>query len=48
MRYGTIVNAYIKIMHPNPEKYSYIPVEDSLYNGLRKIAGGIKDLSVVK
>ena len=43
-----VFDAYIKLVHPNPEKYSYMLVQDSLYNGIRKIASGIKDLSVIK
>jgi phosphonate transport system substrate-binding protein len=37
--------AYIKLYYTHPEKLSYMPVQDSLYNGLRKIAKGIKDLN---
>lgn len=40
--------AYIKLLHDHPEKYSYMTVDDSMYNGIRKVASGIKDLSVVK
>jgi phosphonate transport system substrate-binding protein len=40
--------AYMKLHQAHPEKLSYMTVQDSMYNGLRKIAGGIKDLSVIK
>ena len=36
---------YAKLYYPHPEKLSYMPVQDSMYNGLRKIAKGIKDLN---
>jgi phosphonate transport system substrate-binding protein len=36
---------YVKLYYPHPEKLSYMPVQDSMYNGLRKIAKGIKDLN---
>ena len=39
--------AYLKLYHPNYKKLSYIPVQDSLYNGLRKIARGIKNLNMM-
>jgi phosphonate transport system substrate-binding protein len=38
--------AYIKLYHPKLNGLSYMTVQDSMYNGLRKIAGGIKDLNV--
>lgn len=38
--------AYIRLYHPNLKGLSYIAVDDSMYNGLRKIARGIKDLNV--
>jgi phosphonate transport system substrate-binding protein len=37
--------AYVKLYYTHPEKLSYMPVQDSMYNGLRKIAKGIKDLN---
>ena len=37
------LSAYIK----NPEHMSFMPVDDSMYNGLRKIASGIKNLALV-
>jgi phosphonate transport system substrate-binding protein len=43
-----VFNAYIKLYYDHPEQYSYLAVQDSMYNGIRKIAGGIKDLSVIK
>jgi phosphonate transport system substrate-binding protein len=39
--------AYMKILHDHPEKYAYMTVQDSMYNGIRKIAKGIKDLNTV-
>jgi phosphonate transport system substrate-binding protein len=36
---------YVKLYYSHPEKLSYMPVQDSMYNGLRKIAKGIKDLN---
>jgi len=39
--------AYIKLYHPKLNGLSYMTVDDSMYNGLRKIARGIKDLSLV-
>jgi phosphonate transport system substrate-binding protein len=38
--------AYVKLYYPHPEKLSYVPVSDTLYNGLRKIAKSIKDLNI--
>lgn len=37
---------YVKLYYTHPEKLSYMPVQDSMYNGLRKIAKGIKDINV--
>ncbi|QEM08983.1 phosphate/phosphite/phosphonate ABC transporter substrate-binding protein [Mucilaginibacter rubeus] len=39
---------YMKLLHSQPERYSYMTVQDSMYNGIRAIASGIKDLNVVK
>lgn len=39
---------YMKLLHAQPERYSYMTVQDSMYNGIRAIASGIKDLSVIK
>ena len=36
---------YIKLYLTHPERLSYMTVQDSMYNGLRKIASGIKDLN---
>ena len=41
-----IFAAYVKIYHPKLNGLSYMTVQDSMYNGLRRIAGGIKDLNV--
>jgi phosphonate transport system substrate-binding protein len=38
--------AYVKLYYSHPEKLSYMSVQDSMYNGLRKIAKGIKDLNM--
>jgi phosphonate transport system substrate-binding protein len=38
--------AYVKLYYAHTEKLSYMTVQDSMYNGLRKIARGIKDLNV--
>lgn len=43
-----IFQAYMKLTRTGTEKLSYMTVQDSSYNGLRKIAAGIKDLSVIK
>ena len=40
--------SYIKTFKADPKNLSYVPIEDSMYNGLRKIANGIKDLSEIK
>ena len=40
--------AYIKLYHPKLDGLSYMSVQDSMYNGLRKIARGIKDLNVAQ
>lgn len=40
--------SYIKTFKADPKNLSYVPIEDSMYNGLRKIAQGIKDLSEIK
>jgi phosphonate transport system substrate-binding protein len=42
-----VFRAYMGMLHEHPEKYSYMTVQDSMYNGIRKIARGIKDLSIV-
>jgi len=38
--------AYVKLYYTHAEKFSYMTVQDSMYNGLRKIARGMKDLNV--
>jgi len=43
-----LFRAYVSLYHTNAEKLSYMTVQDSMYNGIRKIASGIKDLSIVK
>ena len=40
--------AYIKLYHPKLNGLSYMTVDDSMYNGLRKIAHGIKDINVAQ
>lgn len=40
--------AYIKLYHPKLDGLSYMPVQDSMYNGLRKVARGIKDLNIAQ
>jgi len=42
----SVFAAYIKLYYPHPEKLSYMPVSDTLYNGLRKIAKSMKDLNI--
>ncbi|HEY9001716.1 MAG TPA: phosphate/phosphite/phosphonate ABC transporter substrate-binding protein [Mucilaginibacter sp.] len=39
-----LLQNYIKIFMKDSQKRSYIVAQDSMYNGLRSIAGGIKDL----
>lgn len=39
---------YMKLLHSQPESYSYMTVQDSMYNGIRAIASGIKDLNVIR
>ena len=38
--------SYIKLYYSHPETMSYIPVDDSLYNGIRAIAASVKDLKL--
>jgi phosphonate transport system substrate-binding protein len=40
--------SYIKIFYADANKMAYFPVNDSLYNGIRKIASGIKDINLFK
>ena len=37
---------YTRLYFPNTKKMSYIPIEDSIYNGLRTIAGKIKQFKI--
>ncbi|MFC0512784.1 phosphate/phosphite/phosphonate ABC transporter substrate-binding protein [Mucilaginibacter angelicae] len=39
---------YVLLYWPNPRVMAYVPVQDSMYNQLRKIAGSIKDLKFNK
>lgn len=39
---------YTKLYFPNTRNMSYIPIQDSMYNGLRTIAGGIKQFKISK
>jgi phosphonate transport system substrate-binding protein len=43
-----VFNAYIGTFHKNPKDLSYIPIDDSLYNGIRKIANSVKDVALLK
>lgn len=43
-----VFNAYIGTFHKNPKELSYIPINDSLYNGIRKIANSVKDVALLK
>ncbi len=40
--------SYMKLFHDHAEKFTYMTVQDSMYDGVRKVAKGIKDLSVIK
>jgi phosphonate transport system substrate-binding protein len=42
----SVFASYVKLYYTHSEKLSYMMVQDSMYNGLRKIASGIKDLTV--
>jgi phosphonate transport system substrate-binding protein len=37
---------YVQLYYPTPRQMAYVMVQDSAYNGLRKIAGNIKDLKL--
>jgi phosphonate transport system substrate-binding protein len=39
---------YTRLYFPNTKNMSYIPIQDSMYNGIRKIAGGIKQFKISK
>jgi len=43
-----VFNAYVKLFHKNAEELSYIPIDDSLYTGVRNIANQIKDVELLK
>jgi len=43
-----VFGGYIKLYHPKLTGLSYMTVDDSMYNGLRKIARGIKDLNIAQ
>jgi phosphonate transport system substrate-binding protein len=43
-----VLEAYLKLFRLNPRNLSYMPANDTMYNGIRKIANGIDDLSSVK
>jgi phosphonate transport system substrate-binding protein len=45
---STVFNAYISLYHTNANELSYMPTYDSLYNGVRAIANGIKDIELLK
>jgi phosphonate transport system substrate-binding protein len=45
---STAFKSYLSLFHPNTSELSYLPVNDSLYNGVRKIANGIKDVALLK
>jgi phosphonate transport system substrate-binding protein len=42
------LQSFLKVFIADPGKHAYMPVSDSLYNGLRKIAAGIKNLALIK
>jgi phosphonate transport system substrate-binding protein len=44
----SVFNSYISLFHTNANELSYIPVEDSLYNGVRNITKSIKDVELLK
>jgi phosphonate transport system substrate-binding protein len=41
-----VFNSYISIDYPDTRNMAYVPVEDSLYNGLRQVADGIRDINL--
>jgi len=45
---STVFKAYISLYHTNANELSYMPTYDSLYNGVRAIANGIKDIELLK
>lgn len=42
----TAFASYVKLYYTDPRKMTYVTVNDSLYNGLREMAKGIKDLKL--
>lgn len=43
-----VFKGLISIYHLNADELSYLPINDSLYNGVRKIANSIKDVALLK
>jgi len=43
-----VFKSYIGTFHKNPSELTYIPIDDSLYNGIRKIANSVKDVALLK
>lgn len=41
-------NSYVRLFRPNSTGYGFVRAEDSLYDGLRKIASGIRDIDLKK
>jgi len=41
-------NAYVKLYYPDTHRMSYVTVQDSQFNSLRKIAGNLDDLKLNK
>jgi phosphonate transport system substrate-binding protein len=41
-------NSYISIDYPGTRNMGYVPVEDSLYNGLRQVAESIRDIDLTR
>src|ERR1700744_1318193 len=41
-----VLHNYLKVLLKDNSKLSYMVAQDSFYNGLRKIAGGVKDLKL--
>jgi phosphonate transport system substrate-binding protein len=39
---------YVKLYYPDPSGMGYVAAQDSMYDGLRKIAAGVKDLKLHK
>ena len=39
---------YVRLYFPNTNKMAYMPIQDSMYNDLRKIAAGIKQFKLIK